>query len=155
MDLSELERLVQIVNNAAISDLTIRQGEARITLRKAVSPPGVSPGAMPRPYAYTSEDEPVWEGVVEEEESDDAEAEERTLWVTAPLVGIFHHVKPIVGLGAKVAQGQVVGVIEAMKLITEVTAPGSGVVVDTLIEEGLPVEYGQHLFTVQPQADVS
>ncbi len=71
--------------------------------------------------------------------------------MTAPLVGIFHHVKPLVGPGATVTAGQVVAVIEAMNLITEVTSPVSGTVLETAIKDGMPSEYGQTLFLVRAQ----
>lgn len=156
MDLSELERLVQIVQSSSIRDLTLRQGESRLTLRKTAPPAGSynGPGELITTHgAYSYETEIGDEG--EENQPTEEDPEERTFWVTAPLVGVFHHIKPLVGLGAKVKQGQVVGVIEAMKLITEVTCSGSGVVVDTLIEDGLPVEYGQHLFVVERDIEIT
>ena len=160
MDISELERLVQYVRNAPIRDLTLRQGEGRITIRKSAYGSSVGSQALTvQSYAPDSGSSEFGFGDDRDENQTEHEyeavAQDQTLGVTAPLVGIFHHIKPIVGLGATVVEGQVVGVIEAMKLITEVTTPGAGVVVDILIEDGLPVEYGQQLFTLQSEGDVS
>ncbi len=159
MDLSELERLVEIVKNANIRDLTLRQGDARITIRKAVSPEPSSPstalvvrsGEFSERVYLQGEAEAAFAGDGVEDAWDTMESH-RTLWVTAPLVGVFHPVKPMVGLGARVTAGQVIGVIEAMKIINEVTAPVAGVVIDVQAEDGLPVEYGHPLFEIQPEA---
>lgn len=138
MEISDVERLVELLQEAPVGELTLRQGGQRVTIRKAAST-----GA--RTEVAT---------VADEEYEDPAyyaadPVEERQL-VTAPLVGVFGHVKPVVGLNARVTEGQVVGVIEAMKIITEIKAPCTGVVTDLLIEDGHPVEYGQVLFEIRP-----
>src|SRR5690349_1931752 len=116
MELDELERLVEMVQNANISELTLKQGESRVTIRKAARGTGVmSTALIPLSNAYAEETEFL---VTEEEDDSDPEDEmreesEQTLLITSPLVGVFGHVKPLIGLGAKVKEGQVVGIIEA------------------------------------------
>jgi acetyl-CoA carboxylase biotin carboxyl carrier protein len=156
MDVSELERLVALVQQANISELTLRQGGERITIRKAPPAAGASPGRAlvsvrgeSNGAALAIEAEAAYA-----ENGSAAPAEEdagRTVTVTAPLVGFFRHVKPVVGLGAHVREGQVIGAIAAVNLVIEVTSPANGVISDVLIEDGLPVEYGQTLFLIQPE----
>ncbi len=156
MDLNELERLVEMVQNANIRELTLKQQGARITIRKSVSAPRAEsmalvpvPDEMDFPELYPEE------GYSPEAPSSPElfvlEEEPPLVSVTAPLVGVYRHVKPIVGLGAKVTQGQVVGIIEAMKLINEVMSPANGKVVDVLVDDGQPVEYGQELFVIKDE----
>lgn len=146
MDTTELERLVELVQNARIRELTLKQNGARITIRKAVTPPTTGTALVP----YTEEAEAETLTAYEAEEVTTYVEMPQRLYVTAPLVGLFRHVKPLIGLGARVEEGQVVGVIEAMKLMNDVIAPVSGVVTDVLIEDGRAVEYGQSLFELEP-----
>ena len=72
----------------------------------------------------------------------------------SPQVGTFYlsaepQGEPFLREGARVEQGQVIGLIEAMKLISEVEAEGAGVVRRVLVEDGQPVEYGQPLFELE------
>ena len=144
MEISELERLVELVKGSNIGELTLNQGADRLTLKKktVASPPSQEF------FAPTSES---YEEMVVSEYSDSLTVEEPMKeLVFAPLVGIFSHVKPIVALGAKVKQGQTICVIEAMNIFSDVKSPVSGVVCEVLIEAGQPVEYGQILYEIRP-----
>lgn len=149
MDVTELENLVALVQKSNVRELTLRQGEARITIRKAALPVTESFSAS---YAHVSHVFPEHSSE-ERELSLDTAAEdserEKVGFITSPLVGVFHHVSPVVGLGAVVKSGQTVGVIESMNLVHEVEAVENGVVTDVLIEDGVVVEYGQRLFALR------
>ena len=145
MDVAELERLIALMQHAQISELTLREGDSRVTLRKrqrTVSAALVVYGDAGGDYVTEVE---------MSEPSPPAPPEDIT--VIAPLVGVFRHNKPMVGLGAKVVEGQKIGTIQAVKLLTDLTAPTDGVVVDVFIEDGHPVEYGHTLFTIRPAAE--
>ncbi len=145
MDVSELERLIALVQNAKISEVTLREGESRVTIRRTPPPAG---GAM---VVYQSADGDY----LAEFETPEPEPvpPPQDITVIAPLVGVFRHIKPMVGLGAKVTEGQKIGTIQAVKLMTDLTSPTDGVVVDVFIEDGHPVEYGHTLFTIRPSAE--
>ncbi|MEU2610093.1 acetyl-CoA carboxylase biotin carboxyl carrier protein [Micromonospora sp. NPDC007271] len=77
--------------------------------------------------------------------------------VRAPVVGTFYRAPepgaaPFVAVGDLVRPGQVVGIVEAMKLMNEVTADQAGRVVEVLVEDGKPVEYDQPLLALEPLA---
>ena len=72
--------------------------------------------------------------------------------VKAGLVGLFRASRPPLAVGDSVREGQVVGQIEAMRLMNECFAPQAGSVVAILVEDGQPVEYGQPLFQIMPEA---
>lgn len=147
MDITELESLAALVQKANIRELTLRQGEARITLRKALSEPvSTQIPFSEHPAEYYGES-----GEYHAEEATEDSLAEKATFITSPLVGVFHHVSPVVGLGVAVKTGQTVGVIESMKLVHEVEAVESGVVTDVLIEDGVVVEYGQRLFALRAE----
>ncbi len=153
MNLPELEQLVQIVQGANISELTLRHNGARVTIRKK-APPTMTPQS--RELTLTHEGELVGDDFHLDMETDpqmgeEADAEENIVAVRSPLVGTFRHAKQPVVLGAIVQAGQVLGIIEAMKLPNEVPAPMSGKVVEVLVEEGQFVEYGQELYVLLPE----
>lgn len=147
MDIAEFERLVEIVQESKIRELTLKQGSSRITIRKSSKP---MPGSALVPVEGNLADSYEVETRYADEDGSE-EAEPEPVLVTAPLVGVFKHVKPVVGLGAHVKAGQTIGVIEAMKLINEVNAPSDGVVNDVAVEDSMPVEYGQTLFVLGPE----
>ena len=73
--------------------------------------------------------------------------------LNAPMVGTFYRApapdaKPFVEVGQQIKEGETVCIIEAMKLMNEIEADASGTVVEILVENGQPVEYGQPLFVI-------
>ncbi len=145
MDVSELERLIALMQNARISELTLREGDSRVTLRKKRA---VSSTAL---VAYGGSEGEYLTEVEFAEPATPPPPEDIT--VIAPLVGVFRHIKPMVGQGAKVKEGQKIGTIQAVKLLTDLTSPTDGVIVDVFIEDGHPVEYGHTLFTIRPATE--
>lgn len=148
MQVEEIEQLVLLVRDSKIRELTLREGSSRITIRQ--------PNTTLVPHY---EGAPLQEAEIAEqgtalaayEESAEGELDD-TVFITSPCVGFFHHGKKPIGVGSSVSDGQVVGVIEAMKILNEVRAPQSGIVREVLIEEGLPAEYGQPLFIIEATA---
>ena len=79
----------------------------------------------------------------------------RLMTITAPLVGTFYRastpeVAPFVEVGDRVKKGQVICIIEAMKLMNEIEAEADGIVARVLVENSHPVEYGEPLFLLEP-----
>jgi acetyl-CoA carboxylase biotin carboxyl carrier protein len=147
MEIAELEQLVNMVRESDVGELTIKHEGERVTIRKTVRSAQPSVELVPSDggYAYGSD----FAEVVDTDAEELADDQPPSTLITAPLVGVFGHVKPLVGLHARVSEGQVVGVIEAMKISTEVRSPVAGTVVDLFIEDGHPVEYGQALFEIR------
>lgn len=82
------------------------------------------------------------------------EAEAGVTFIKSPMVGTFYRSaspesKPFADLGTKVAETSVVCIIEAMKIMNEIQAETKGVVLEVLVENGQPVEYGQRLFKIR------
>jgi len=149
MEIAELEQLVNMVRESEVGELTIKHEGERVTIRKLARSATPSVELVPSDGTYTYGSD--YADVVDTDAEEIGDERPSSTLITAPLVGVFGHVKPLVGLHARVSEGQVVGVIEAMKITTEVRSPVGGTVVDLFIEDGHPVEYGQALFEIRSQ----
>ncbi len=142
MQIEEMERLVLLVRDSGVRELTLKQGNARVTIRQSVATPPV-----------LNWDEGEWQAepeIVEEGQDDLVPQEPSTIVVSASVVGFFRHIKPMVGVGAEVKAGKTIGVIESMKIVNDIKSPVMGTVLELLVEDGMPVEYGQSLYVIQP-----
>jgi acetyl-CoA carboxylase biotin carboxyl carrier protein len=137
MDLDAVEKLVDLVVSARVREVSVRDGALRVTVRKSARPPGTA-AAPPHPASEA-------ERVAPEPAETPAEPEAGP-FITSPMVGIYHPATPAVQVGWSVKVGQVVGVIESMKLLSDVRADRAGIVKAVLVEQGMAVEYGQPLF---------
>lgn len=147
LNVAEVRQLVKLMDDGDIDEITIEQESAglKLTLRK---PAPVMFSGDPESTAAWSDDPPPVEQV---------EQQSNTRTISAPLVGIFRasmksEGKPLVAVGDTVREGQVVAAIEALNVLNEVEATYAGSVVEIKVTDGQPVEYGQPLLIVEPQA---
>ena len=82
-------------------------------------------------------------------------ADDTAVYIKSPMVGTFYRAaspesKPFADTGTKVVENSVVCIIEAMKIMNEIQAEAKGTIIEVLVENGQPVEYGQRLFKVKP-----
>ena len=152
MDLEELKELIQVFEASKLSEIEIEQEGRRVSLKKP-QPGTVAPVPMAAPSVAPPSSAPV-----APVENAGGEADDEGLdTIDAPMVGTFYAAhapgeEPFVHVGETVEEGQVVCVIEAMKLKNEVTVPFAATIEDVLVENGESVEYGQALFAVRPLA---
>jgi acetyl-CoA carboxylase biotin carboxyl carrier protein len=142
MDLKELKKLIDILKNTDVTELQLeREGsKVRIKRQKVISS---EEGPMPLP---------VEEKAPPEEDKEDAQ---RLFTVTSPLVGTFYRssspdAKSFIEVGDRVGKGQVICIVEAMKLMNEIESEVDGSVVKVLVDNAQPVEYGEPLFLIDP-----
>jgi acetyl-CoA carboxylase biotin carboxyl carrier protein len=133
MDVDKIEELIRVLEGSPNEELCVQKGDYRVCIKKGAKP-------APTPVKKAS---PPTTGPVE------APAQPKERFITAPMVGIFHVVDGIAQVGSAVTEGQVVGSIESMKLPNDIKSSVAGVVVEALVEDGMPVEYGQPLFRVE------
>ncbi len=131
----ELEQLIDLVAASRVSAVTLEAGGRRVTIEKGPAGPRPAPAAI-----LTAE------AVLDIEAAEALEEGPATNWVTAPMVGVFHHAEPPVSPGVRVESGQIVGAIESMKLMNDIRSERAGLVLEAAVEDGSPVEYGQPLF---------
>ena len=138
MNINQIKELIAVVEASSIGEITIEEGDTRITVRKSGEvAQGTGTGAPAGPKA------------VEEEEAGDY------FVVKSPMVGTFYRAAsptsdPFVEEGDEVKVGQTLCILEAMKLMNEVTSEIAGVVRRVLVENAKPVEYGQSLLYIEP-----
>ena len=110
----------------------MQKGDYRVCIKRGPKPP---PAAAKKP-AHRTASAPA------------AQSEPEEHFITAPMVGIFHVVDGVARVGATISEGQVVGSIESMKLGNDIIARTSGTVLEVMVEDGMPIEYGQPLFRI-------
>ena len=141
MNIRQIRELAQIVRENGLSALEISENDSKIRIECARGEVVV---AAPAPVQVSEAPAPV----VREEAAVDFN---RVHEIKSPMVGVFYtspspDTKPFVEIGQKVKKGDVVCIIEAMKLMNELTADRDGEVVDICVNNGDVVEYGQPLF---------
>ena len=148
MDIRKVKKLIELLEESGVAEIEIHEGEESVRISRgqnvAYTPPPAAPvhqvaSANPAPA-------PVVAAIEEPEEVGDI--------VKAPMVGIFYEAlapgKPnFVELGQAVKKGDVLCIIEAMKIMNQVESEYSGVVSKIMVENGEPVEYGQPLFVIR------
>ena len=143
MDLEKIEGLVKIIEDSSLNEFTYKDKDVKITMSKLDHPPVVAAGV---PVAASA---PV-NTIVEKAE----EEEEESLFITSPIVGTFYSasapdVPAFVKVGDQVKAGQTVCILEAMKLMNEITAEEDGVISEICVTNGRVVEFGTELFRIK------
>lgn len=160
MKISEIRRLVKLVETSGISEIEIEEEGSRIKIVKQLSNNGRLPSqtgevtGQLEPSSSAVQVNPSGAIPVAPEVAPDATLE-RLLEVTSPMVGTFYRAPspeapPYVNIGDRVSVGQVLCIIEAMKLMNEIEAEVSGRIVKILVENVQPVEFGQPIFIIDP-----
>ncbi len=158
MNIKELKELIDLMKNADISELEIEKGGVKVKLKKAHSliAPAVSAAESPMLQAIDKE---AAAAKAERALFPSAEEEKGLVTVASPIVGTFYRApapdaKPYVEVGDIVKKGQVLCLVEAMKLMNEIESELNGKISAILVDNGHPVEYGEALFKVEPVEDL-
>ncbi|HEY3298485.1 MAG TPA: biotin/lipoyl-containing protein, partial [Armatimonadota bacterium] len=136
-----------IIKDAQVSELTISTGTPATTVRLRKP---IAMGSTRRLTKKIAKSAP--KQVVESVSGFGASvAPPGDIQITAPMVGIFHSFDSMTSVGAPVKKGQVLGAIESMKLMNDIVSRYDGVISEILIEDGMPVEYGQSLLVLSTE----
>ena len=155
MDLDEIKKILDLMRDNGLTEFELEQDGVKIRLRKDTGPQWSShPPAAPAAYAA-----PVPPGSSSGEELPaaplSAASEDVDLAIIkSPIVGTFYRAsdpdaKPFADVGQMVKAGQVLCIIEAMKLMNEITSEYEGEIVKCYVENGQPVQYGERLFAIR------
>lgn len=157
--LEQLKEIIAALNQTDITELNLESGDLRLNIRKEKtvvlsSPPALLP-VSPAPAASLPE-VPMLAGVTPMPSPVPAETTpaKNLVEITSPMVGTFYRASapdeaPFIEKGDQVKKGQAVCIIEAMKLMNEIEAEVSGRIVDILVQNAQPIEYGQVLMRVE------
>jgi acetyl-CoA carboxylase biotin carboxyl carrier protein len=142
MNIKNVKSLVQIMEASGLTAIEVSEGDTRIRLERAAG--GPASAAAPVQAAPAEVLAPAEEGVVDFN---------NVFEVKSPMVGIFYTApkpgaEPFVKIGDRVKKGDVLCIIEAMKLMNEITAETDGEIVDICAVEGQIVEFSQVLFKI-------
>jgi acetyl-CoA carboxylase biotin carboxyl carrier protein len=150
--------LAEIVAEHGLTELILDTKEITLTVRRggtpiAAAPTPVVPPAVHTPAALPPLTAPA--SAAAPAAAPAARTDERVHVVTSPFVGTFYRKPnpdsaPYVSLNDRVQRGQVLCIVEAMKLMNEIEADAAGTIVAILVEDNQPVEYGQPLFKIAP-----
>ena len=158
MDLKEIQQLIKFVSKSGVSEVKLETKDFKITIRTELEnqEPTVVTGIpassyIPAQPAITQ----VQENAVESSDKSSQKDESNLLTITSPMIGTFYRKpspdKPVfVNVGDTINEGDVVCIVEAMKLFNEIEAEVSGKIVKVLVDDSSPVEFGQPLFLVEP-----
>ncbi len=152
MTLKDIEALWERLEHSSVSELQLEMEGVSLSLRKCASG-GQSTAQVGSPAAAYVPVNAVAPAVSSAETTAEAPKGES---VNSPIVGTFYAApapgeKPFVSVGDCVSAGDVVGIVEAMKLMNEITTPHDGVVVAVEAEDGKMVQYGQVLVRIAPK----
>lgn len=146
MELDDLKELIKFLKNTDITEVSIESEGTKVRLKRE----HLLGQAEFKPVAQPEQEEA--KPLVSQAEEDESH---RLMTITAPLVGTFYRAStpeaaPFVEVGDRVKKGQVICIIEAMKLMNEIESEADGIVARVLVENFHPVEYGEPLFLLEP-----
>ena len=164
MEFKEIIELINTISDSKVTSFTIEEGDKKITIKagdkapqvvtpQVVAMPAMAPQTMSMPMApAVAPQATVAETAVTETAETKTDANVKT--ITSPLVGTFYAAPspddaPFVSVGDTVKKGQVIGIVEAMKLMNEIESEHDGVITEIMVNNGDMVEYGQILIKVK------
>ncbi|HSN10286.1 MAG TPA: acetyl-CoA carboxylase biotin carboxyl carrier protein [Hanamia sp.] len=156
MDIKQIHELVKLVNKSNIGELMIEQEGFKITIKQKKEPAQLIGQPMVQPVQHIQQ--PVAQSTpakTSESKAAEPAKQENLLTIKSPMIGTFYRQagpgKPLfASVGDEVEVGQVVCIIEAMKLFNEIESEVAGKIVKVLVEDASPVEFDQPLFLVEP-----
>ncbi len=151
MDLRKIKKLMELLEESGIAEIEVKEGEESIRLSRS------SKNTQPINQQIATENTQVHnveKSELTETKNDIDKPIPEGDSIKSPMVGTFYRAaspdsKPFVEKGKKVNKGDTVCILEAMKMMNQVTAEKDGVIVDILVEDAEPVEFGQTLFIIK------
>lgn len=160
MNLKELKELIEFLIEKEIAEFELERGDVKVRIKRAGEHMVVHGHGDPRFFAVPPVPAPA-PGLAMPVAAPPAPApaaaqDESLQMVKSPIVGTFYEAPspgapPFVKVGDTVAEGQVLCIVEAMKLLNEIESDVAGEVVKILATNGQPIEYGQELFAIRPK----
>ncbi len=160
IDLEFLERLIRAIDESTLDSIEIERGGTRLRLAKSPPPQPIvttagNGGGISAPQAPAEIEIVSGDGGSDVAEAEpEAVVRENLVEITSPMVGTFYRAPApdtpaYTEVGNRISEGDVLCIIEAMKLMNELESEISGVIAEICVENAEPVEYGQVLFRVE------
>ena len=156
MDIRKVKKLIEMLEESQLNEIEIKEGEESVKLVKATTVP-IQEQIVTSNIAATASQPTAMNEVTSVESDTEESTEPETIsgkTIDSPMVGTFYAApnpgaKDFVSVGDKISEGDVLCIIEAMKMMNEVKADSSGIIKQVLIENAEPVEFGQPLFVIE------
>lgn len=145
-DIEYVDKLAKILAENSLTEISLEDGEQAITLRKEVIAVAAASAPVVAPPSQTAQ--------AAQAPAAASEPAKKGKPLTSPMVGTFYcapspDAKPFVEVGQTVSQGDVVCIVEAMKLMNEIESEFSGKITEICVKDGQPVEFGQVLMYIE------
>ena len=155
MKMEEIEKLVKLLQKSTLNQIYWSEGDSKLVLKKSVSGGPVQASIAPQPAASAAPAPVAPAATPAPEKTEEAPSDNGWVDVPSPMVGTFYSAsspdaKPYVKVGDTVTVGQVLCIVEAMKLMNEIESEVSGVVKEVCVNNESPVEFGTVLFKIAP-----
>ena len=154
MDLRKIKKLMELLEESGIAEIEVKEGEESIKLTKPGSYTQIPQQIIPPPVATSTEQPIKQQEDNKKNDSVDATDQIDGEVITSPMVGTFYRAaspdsKPFVEKGQKVKKGDTLCILEAMKMMNQVNAETGGTIIDIMVDDAEPVEFGQPLFVIK------
>ena len=163
MDIKEIQSLIKFVAKSGASEVKLEMEDVKITIKtgsetpettfiQAAAPMGVAPQMVAQaPVAQAA----TPQAAAPSNDASSTEDDSKYITIKSPIIGTFYRKpspdKPLfVEVGQNIAEGDVLCIIEAMKVFNQIPAEKAGKIVEILVENGDAVEFGQPLFRIEP-----
>ncbi len=156
MDIAQIRKLIRLIQNSDVTEIEVTEGDQTVRICRGQQTVA-APAPQAAPAVQTAQTpEPAAAPAGESSPTAEAEASGKHV-VRSPMVGTFYRApspeaEPFVKVGQKVKKGDILCIIEAMKLMNEIESEYDGVVEEILVENASPLEYGQPMFVIAPLA---
>ena len=155
MDLKQIKQIIELMKRSELTEFAVEEEGFKLKIRRGTNGlPVVSTSRGSNPPFPTGDTTPPLAAPAVAAAPAAPKEEVGITYIKSPMVGTFYRAaspesKPFMDVGGKVVENTVVCIIEAMKIMNEIQAETKGTVVEVLVENGQPVEYGQKLFKVK------
>jgi acetyl-CoA carboxylase biotin carboxyl carrier protein len=152
MNLKEIREILELLKGSDVTEFELGRGDMTLKVRRGAPPVLYAPQPQPAaaPVGFRSPD------AAEAKPSEAPAAKPAYKELVSPIVGTFYRspapdASPFVEVGARVVKGQVLCIIEAMKIMNQIESDTTGSIAAILVENAQPVAYGQPLFHILPE----
>lgn len=153
MDMRKIKKLIELIQSTGVAEIEIREGEESVRITREVH--HAAPMMMAQPAIMpTAQPQPVAQQAAPEAKPAEAASHADKHVLKSPMVGTVYlsatpGAKPFAEIGQSVKAGDVICLIEAMKMFNQIEADKTGVVTARLVDNGTPVEFNQPLFVIE------
>ena len=156
MELENVLKLINAVSESSLTSFSMEDGDTRLSFGADRSPSGTCNSAITTDIYKENAGRTNSDGLCTDVQKFTRTEEDNAVTINSPLVGVFYSAASCdednyVSVGDKVKKGQVIGIVEAMKLMNEIESDYDGVITDILVDNEQMVEYGQPMFVISKE----